>query len=86
MRLPAEFQIPIAAAVGVLLLVLAAEKLHERRCRSVARLAAGPAGAHLVHEPAVEHPEVVIEGAAHGPHIEKPEVFLPALAAHLMTA
>ncbi len=45
MRLPAEFQIPIAAAIGVLLLVLAAEKLHERRCRSVARLAAGPAGA-----------------------------------------
>lgn len=30
--------------------------------------------------------EVVIEGAAHGPHIEKPEVFLPALAAHLMTS
>ncbi|HPM81483.1 MAG TPA: hypothetical protein PLF81_12330, partial [Candidatus Anammoximicrobium sp.] len=45
MPLPVEFQIPIAAAVGVLLLVLAAEKLHERRCRFVARLAAGPAGA-----------------------------------------
>jgi Ca-activated chloride channel family protein len=45
MRLPIELQIPIAAAIGVFLLVLAAEKLHERRCRSVARLAAGPTGA-----------------------------------------
>jgi Ca-activated chloride channel family protein len=45
MPLPIEFQIPIAAAAGVFLLVLAAEKLHQRRCRSVARLAAGPSGA-----------------------------------------
>jgi len=45
MRLPLDFQIPIAAAAGVFLLVLAAEKLHERRCRAVARLAAGPTGA-----------------------------------------
>jgi Ca-activated chloride channel family protein len=45
MHLPIEFQIPIAAAAGVFLLVLAAEKLHERRCRAVARLAAGPSGA-----------------------------------------
>jgi Ca-activated chloride channel family protein len=44
MRLHVESQIPIAAAIGVFLLVLAAEKLHERRCRSVARLAAGPSG------------------------------------------
>jgi Ca-activated chloride channel family protein len=45
MRLPLDFQIPLAAAAGVLLLVLAAEKLHGRRCRAVARLAVGPAGA-----------------------------------------
>lgn len=45
MSLPAEFQIPMAAAFGVFLLVLAAEKLHERRGRAVARLAAGPSGA-----------------------------------------
>ncbi len=38
-------QKPGSAAASVLLLVLAAEKLHERRCRSVARLAAGPSGA-----------------------------------------
>lgn len=44
MHLPLEFQIPIAAASSVFLLVLAAEKLHARRCRSVARLAAGPSG------------------------------------------
>ncbi len=44
MILPIELQIPIAAAVGVFLLVLAAERLHERRCRVVARLATGPAG------------------------------------------
>jgi len=46
MRLPVEFQIPIAAVIGALLLVLAAEKLHARRCRFVARPAAGPAGFH----------------------------------------
>jgi len=44
MHLPVEHQIPLAAAVGVLLLVLAAEQLHQRRCRAVARLAAGPTG------------------------------------------
>lgn len=44
MRLPLEYQIPLAAAAGVFLLVLAAEKLHERRCRAVARLAVGPTG------------------------------------------
>lgn len=42
MQVPVEFQIPIAAAAGVLLLVLAAERLHQRRCRAVARLAVGP--------------------------------------------
>ena len=45
MQVPVEHQIPIAAALGTLLLVLGAEKLHERRCRIVARLAAGPTGA-----------------------------------------
>ncbi len=35
---------PIAAALGAFVLVIAAETLHERRCRLVARLAAGPAG------------------------------------------
>ena len=44
MRLPLESQLPLAAGLGVFLLVLAAEKLHERRCRAVARLAAGPTG------------------------------------------
>lgn len=44
MRLPLESQLPIAAGLGAFLLVLAAEKLHERRCRAVARLAAGPTG------------------------------------------
>jgi len=44
MVLPIELQIPIAAAVGVFLLVLAAERLHDRRCRVVARLATGPTG------------------------------------------
>lgn len=44
MPLPVDSQIPIAAAAGAFLLVLAAEKLHERRCRAVARLAAGPSG------------------------------------------
>jgi Ca-activated chloride channel family protein len=45
MRLPVEFQISLAAAAGAFLLVLAAEKLHQRRCRAVARLATGPTGA-----------------------------------------
>jgi Ca-activated chloride channel family protein len=45
MHLPIDLQIPIAAAAGVFLLVLAAEKLHQRRCQAVARLAAGPTGA-----------------------------------------
>lgn len=44
MVLPSELQISIAAAVGVFLLVLAAERLHDRRCRVVARLATGPTG------------------------------------------
>jgi Ca-activated chloride channel family protein len=39
-----EFQIPLAVAAAVFLLVMAAEKLHLRRCRSVARLAVGPSG------------------------------------------
>lgn len=38
------FQLSLAAAVGVVLLTLVAEKLHERRCRVVAHLATGPAG------------------------------------------
>ena len=44
MVLPVELQIPIAVGIGVFLLVLAAERLHERRCRAVARLATGPTG------------------------------------------
>jgi Ca-activated chloride channel family protein len=43
MPLPLEIQIPLAAALVTLLLVWAAEKLHQRRCRTVARLATGPA-------------------------------------------
>jgi Ca-activated chloride channel homolog len=42
MQLLVASQIPLAAAAGVLLLVLAAERLHQRRCRAVARLAVGP--------------------------------------------
>lgn len=44
MALPIEFQVPIAVAVAVFLLSLAAEKLHGHRFGVVARLAAGPAG------------------------------------------
>jgi Ca-activated chloride channel family protein len=44
MEIPLEFQIPIAVGFGAFLLVLMAEKLHERRCRVVARLATGPSG------------------------------------------
>ena len=44
MSLPLEIQIPLAAALGVFLLVLAAESLHQRRSQSVARLAVGPSG------------------------------------------
>jgi Ca-activated chloride channel family protein len=44
MSIPAETQIPIAAAVAALLLVLAGEKLHARRCRAAGRLATGPSG------------------------------------------
>jgi Ca-activated chloride channel homolog len=40
----AELPLPIAAAGGVLLVAIVAEKLHQRRCRVVARLAMGPAG------------------------------------------
>lgn len=45
MRLPVESQMSIAAAIGVFVLVLAAERWHERRCRRVAPLAVGPTGA-----------------------------------------
>jgi len=45
MRIPFEIQMPIAAAAVALLLVLAAEKWHEVRCRKIARLAVGPSGA-----------------------------------------
>jgi len=38
----AELPLPIAAAGGVLLLVLLAERLHRRRCRVVAHLAMIP--------------------------------------------
>jgi hypothetical protein len=41
---PAQLQISLAVAVVVFLLVLAAEKLHDGRCRTVARLATGPSG------------------------------------------
>jgi len=41
---PAQLQISLAVAVVVFLLVLAAEKFHDRRCRAVARLATGPSG------------------------------------------
>lgn len=44
MTLPIDLQVPIAVAVGVLLLVLAAERIHQRRCGKVAHLASGPAG------------------------------------------
>ena len=44
MTLEAEVLIPIVAAAAVLLLVWAAEALHQRRCRVAARLATGPAG------------------------------------------
>jgi Ca-activated chloride channel family protein len=44
MPLALSFQLPVAAAIGVVLLTLLAEKLHARRCRVVAHLAAGPAG------------------------------------------
>jgi len=37
-------QLPLAAAAGALVLVLIAERLHQGRCRRVARLATGPAG------------------------------------------
>jgi len=40
----AELPLPIAAAGGVLLVALLAERLHQRRCRVVAHLAMGPAG------------------------------------------
>ena len=39
-----ELQLPLAAAGAVLLLVLLAEGLHQRRCRVVGRLATGPTG------------------------------------------
>ena len=42
--LPLALQIPLAAAVAVTVLVWAAEKLHQRRCRVVAHLASGPRG------------------------------------------
>ena len=44
MSIPAETQIPITAAIAALLLVLAEEKLHSRRCRAAGRLAMGPTG------------------------------------------
>ena len=44
MQVPVDLQVPIAAALGTFLFVLAAEKLHERRCRRVVRLATGPTG------------------------------------------
>lgn len=44
MPLPSQLPLPLAAAACVVLLVLLAEKLHERRCRVVAHLAAGPGG------------------------------------------
>jgi len=40
----AVFQLPLALAAGAFLFVLAAERLHARRCRVVAYLATGPAG------------------------------------------
>jgi Ca-activated chloride channel family protein len=42
--MPLALQIPLAAALAVLLLALLAERLHERRCRLVAHLATGPTG------------------------------------------
>ena len=39
-----QLQLPLALAAGVVLLVLLAERLHERRCRVVAHLATGPTG------------------------------------------
>ena len=44
--MPSSFalQLPLAVGAGVVLLVLLAERLHERRCRVVAHLATGPAG------------------------------------------
>jgi Ca-activated chloride channel homolog len=44
MNLPLQFQIPIACGVAVFLLVLLAERLHERRMRVVGYLATGPTG------------------------------------------
>ena len=44
MTLPIELQIAIGVAAGVFLLSFAAEKLHDRRCRVVGRLATGPSG------------------------------------------
>ena len=44
MTTSALFQLPLALAAGVFLLVLGAEKLHDRRSRVVAYLATGPAG------------------------------------------
>lgn len=41
---PFQLQIPIALAIVLSLLVLAAERLHERRIRLVAHLATGPRG------------------------------------------
>jgi Ca-activated chloride channel family protein len=41
---PPQLQISLAVAVVVFLVVLAAEKLHDRRCRTVVRLATGPSG------------------------------------------
>jgi len=39
-----ELQLSVAAAAGVFLLAMLAEKLHERRLRAVAHLATGPTG------------------------------------------
>jgi Ca-activated chloride channel family protein len=44
MPVPLYLQLPLALAAGVILLVLLAERLHERRCRVAARLATGPTG------------------------------------------
>jgi Ca-activated chloride channel family protein len=44
MPLSLQSQLPLAVAGGVILLVLLAERLHERRCRAVAHLSTGPAG------------------------------------------
>ena len=44
MHISLHLQLPLALAGGVILLVLLAEQLHERRCRIVAHLATGPSG------------------------------------------